>query len=384
LLATGCNSPAASLPEKNGPQPGPESTTGNKEPTKNPKDPKGSESGVQSLPKEVADAWGAAKGFLVWMYAQRGYVQRRIPAFGDKAKPGEIPAFSFDDEDWKIVPLAKLPEPPIPFGINVSFSVASEAALKDLARFKNLHGLGFANTAIKDFKALGQLTNLRWLDLTACGVDDASLKELAGLRKLELLNLGTSKVSSVGLKELASMTDLHSLDLHRTNITDDGLKELTGFKKLKWLNISSVLGESKITDAGVKNIAGKLDLQMLILSGTQVTDAGVKELAAFKNLKLLWLHGNNISDASAKTLSSLSDLEELNLGFTRITDDTVKQLAGLKKLQVLSTSNTKTSDASLKALAELKNLRELYLSDTTTEAGVAELRKALPKCKIFR
>jgi internalin A len=41
------------------------------------------------------------------------------------------------------------------------------------------------------------------------------------------------------------------------------------------------------------------------------------------------------------------------------------------------------TDAGLKDLKELKNLTTLYLINTkVTDAGVAELQKTLPKCKI--
>jgi hypothetical protein len=43
------------------------------------------------------------------------------------------------------------------------------------------------------------------------------------------------------------------------------------------------------------------------------------------------------------------------------------------------------TDAGLKELAPLKGLTELYLSRTkATDAGVKELKKALPECKIIK
>ena len=42
-----------------------------------------------------------------------------------------------------------------------------------------------------------------------------------------------------------------------------------------------------MTDAGLKELAGLKDLQMLDLSFTQMTDAGLKELAGLKGLQTL-------------------------------------------------------------------------------------------------
>jgi internalin A len=386
IPATGCKPPSDQPAEKKNSPPESDTSGGKKSPSdvdEGKKAPLKKTQGPESLPKDVVVAWEGAKWRETWMRARRGYAGRINPV-SDNPETGDIPAFRFSDT-WNTASVAKLPEPPSAFGIQATpGEMVTESFLKDLARFKNLHGLGLALTSIKDYKALGQLTSLRWLDLTGCSPDDAAVKDLVGLKNLQLLNVGTSKVSDAGLKELAGLTELQSLDLHRTKITDNGLKELANFKKLKLLNVSSVLGESKVTDAGMKYIAA-LDLQMLFLNGTKVTDVGVKELAPCKSLHLLWLNDNDVTDASSKTLSGFTELKELSLGFTNVTDETVKDLAKLTKLQNLSLTNTKTSDAGLKALASLKNLRELYISGTkTTDAGVAELKKALPGCEISR
>ncbi len=50
---------------------------------------------------------------------------------------------------------------------------------------------------------------------------------------------------------------------------------------------------------------------------------------------------------------------------------------------MLYLSDTKVTDVGLKELVNLKNLSSLSLSLTqVTDAGVAELKKALPKCDI--
>ena len=56
------------------------------------------------------------------------------------------------------------------------------------------------------------------------------------------------------------------------------------------------------------------------LSGTKVTDAGLKELAAFRSLQALDLGSTQVTDAGLRELTALQSLQALALGGTRITD----------------------------------------------------------------
>ena len=67
---------------------------------------------------------------------------------------------------------------------------------------------------------------------------------------------------------------LRSLSLGRTKITDAGLKALAGLKELRTLDI----GFTPITDAGLKELAGLKGLQILDLRKTKVSDAGVADM----------------------------------------------------------------------------------------------------------
>jgi hypothetical protein len=62
------------------------------------------------------------------------------------------------------------------------------------------------------------------------------------------------------------------------------------------------------------------------------------------------------------------------------------ELAEIKNLSRLDLNETRVTDAGLRRLAAHKNLAGLYLRDTrnVSDAGVAELHKALPKCMIVR
>ena len=68
--------------------------------------------------------------------------------------------------------------------------------------------------------------------------------------KLRELYLSYTKITDAGLKELAKLQKLKGLYLSGTQITDAGLKELAKLKKLKYLQLS----DTKVTDAGVAEL----------------------------------------------------------------------------------------------------------------------------------
>ena len=89
-------------------------------------------------------------------------------------------------------------------------------------------------------------------------------------------------------------------------------------------------------------------------------DERLKEVSKLQNLTHLYLHTTKITDDGLKELAKLQQLQQLNLMFpAQITDEGLKEMAKLQKLEWLSLTGTKV-----------------------TEAGVAELKKALPNCRI--
>ncbi len=210
-------------------------------------------------------------------------------------------------------------------------------------------------------------------------VTDASIKEIAGLKQLQTLDLSNSVVTDAGLKELAGLDQLQTLHLWHTKITDTGLKELAGLQQLQTLNLVG----TQVTDAGMKELARLEHLQTLYLGSTKVTDVGLKELAQLKKLQTLGLNHTQVTDAGLKELAGLKQLQMLNLWKTQVTDAGLKELAGLTQLQTLYLFETKVTDAGLKELVGLKLLQTLDIRSTqVTGAGVSELQKALPALKM--
>ena len=143
------------------------------------------------------------------------------------------------------------------------------------------------------------------------------------------------------------------------------------------------LNLTKVTDAGLKELAGLKSLQALYLAGTPVTDAGLKEVAGLKSLQTLDVRWTKVTDAGLKELAGLKSLQRLYLNHCKVTDAGLKELTSLKSLQILNISASDVTDAGLKEVAGLKSLQSLIMWGTkATPAGVAELRKELPKCNV--
>ena len=106
--------------------------------------------------------------------------------------------------------------------------------------------------------------------------------------------------------------------------------------------------------------------------------------ADLENVYELNLGDTQITDAGLKDVAKLQNLEELVLENTQITDEGLKEVAKLQKLEQLLLSYTEITDAGLKDVARLQKLIKLvFWSTKVTKAGVAEFKKALPDCQIF-
>ena len=89
------------------------------------------------------------------------------------------------------------------------------------------------------------------------------------------------------------------------------------------------------------------------------------------------------------------EIVKVKLSFKRDTDAALVHLKGLTSLQTLDLRGPYITDAGLAHLKGMTNLQALDLSRTRklktldlagqiTDAGVADLRKALPNCKISK
>ena len=101
-------------------------------------------------------------------------------------------------------------------------------------------GKSFVREQIRD-EDLACLANLKFLKRLSGigGISDAGLKYLAGLTNMKRLHIGGPHLTDEGLSYLANMKKLDSLTISDGDFTDKGLRHLEGLKSLRYLNITS-------------------------------------------------------------------------------------------------------------------------------------------------
>ena len=221
----------------------------------------------------------------------------------------------------------------------------------------------YEGESLEDLKPLSKLTKLKRLRLDGTQVSD--LSPLANLTQLERLELIGGQISDVSA--LANLKKLEYIDL-RNNFKLNKDKIALLQKALPNCFISHdhptdleiIEGKVRMELDKFAVELTKLDLakvNMIVFDEHEITDtSALTDLAKLTQLKTLGIPNNGLSDLGF--LKGLTQLEHLDLQSNKITD--LSPLAKLTKLKYIDLSN----------------------NPDLTKAQIAELQKALPKCKI--
>jgi mono/diheme cytochrome c family protein len=125
-----------------------------------------------------------------------------------------------------------------------------------------------------------------------------------------------------GLEPLVPIADkITSLDIARSKVTDAGLKALAGMKNLKELHLEG----TGISDAGLDQLKGLAELEYINLYNTKVTDAGMAKLGALSKLKAVYLWQSGVTKAGVAALKAKLPKAHINTGWT--SEDDAKPVA---------------------------------------------------------
>ena len=136
------------------------------------------------------------------------------------------------------------------------------------------------------------------------------------------------------LRAAKAFPHLKRLFLHKGQATDEAMASVAGLKDLEMF---FVWDAEKITDAGMKYLAGLSKLHKVHINNGQIGDGTLEVFAGLPALKQLAIQGNAFSDEGLKHLEGMKQLRSLWIGLNRgpITDAGIKHLVGLPMLEVL-------------------------------------------------
>ncbi|MCH2203234.1 MAG: PQQ-binding-like beta-propeller repeat protein [Fuerstiella sp.] len=266
----------------------------------------------------------------------------------------------------------QLREQSSPFILVIPGTQISNSGLRQISELENLVGLNLESCrriTDRGFAYLGRSKQLAVLIATATSISATGLDHLAPAPALTAINLEVcDDVTDTGCEALGRMTALRALVLKKTGFEQD-----------------------RISDAGLKQLSGLKDLELLSLSGNLVTDDGLRHLKPLSKLDELDLSLLPITDDAIRHLAPLKQLRQLELlyseGFAgaNVTDKGLETLGAFTQLTHLNLVGAKISDSGLKHIHRLRKLVHLRLTNSTaTEADVRNLKNALPNCEIIR
>ena len=126
-------------------------------------------------------------------------------------------------------------------------------------------GVGFHE---QGWHYIGELTDLRDLDLGALGVGNEMLRHVGKLKELRNLNLFGSNIGSKSLTYIESLQNLETLYLYRTFIDDDGIESIVKLKNLRRLNMFDTI----LSDKGLDRLQQCTSLRYLSIGNSMARE----------------------------------------------------------------------------------------------------------------
>ena len=216
------------------------------------------------------------------------------------------------------------------------------------------------------------------------GLAEALDEPLRGVSVEYFLGLESRKLSTTGLAKLVRMpafSEVSTLYLHGEQLDDGLFTEVATLSKLTNLDL---LNSPRVTGKGLSALSSLPDFIILTLANCPISADALREVRSLPHLEYLNLSAVPLTDAHVAELEGTA-IHELILGSTGLNDLQAERLARNESRQrLVLAGNDRITDQLLPALKPLTWLRELDFGGTSvSEAGVAELQKALPNCKVI-
>ncbi len=282
-------------------------------------------------------------------------------------------------EEWEGLVIGG--SPPRVTGLTLEYSGGRTDLAASLSQLKHLETLSARGMEGSIPPQLGQLPNLRVLNLENNDLTGVIPPQLADLENLEELNLSRNDLTGAIPPELGGLPRLRTLNLESNGLTGEIPPELGGIASLRELWLDGNRLKSEIPP----ELGGLTALEVLRLSsyGDENTFTGEipAELGQLANLTALELSSTGISGVIPPELGSLASLENLDLSGTQLSGTIPPELGSLTSLTYLNLAGAQFRGEIPRELGLLENLTWLYLSGNALAGEIPPELGMLPKLR---
>ena len=213
---------------------------------------------------------------------------------------------------------------------------------------------------------LGRLSELRWLFLNWNRLSGSVPLQLGDLGRLEQLSLSGNRLSGGIPKEIGRLGNLRTLDIDRNHLSGPIPPELGGLDRLEWLALSGNQLEGGIP----RELGGLAALTGLVLAENRLAGPIPPELGALSLLGRLDLRANDIGGGIPSEIGQLGALESLLLADNRLTGPIPPELGGLARLNEFDLTGNQLSGPVPAELGDLASLVTLNLSGNELSGAI--------------
>ncbi|XP_010442960.1 PREDICTED: phytosulfokine receptor 2-like [Camelina sativa] len=238
--------------------------------------------------------------------------------------------------------------------------------------------------------SLGELSELRLLDLSRNQLKGELPSEISKLEQLEVLDLSHNLLSGSVSGTVSSLKLIQSLNISCNSLSGN-LSDVGMFPGLVMLNVSNNVFEGEIhpelcsssceiqvLDLSMNRLVGNLDglyncsksIQRLHVDGNRLTGQIPDSLYTIQELEQLSVSGNYLSGELSQNLSNLSGLKSLLISENRFSGVIPDVFGNLTRLEHLDVSSNKLSGKFPPSLSQCSKLRVLDLRNNSLSGSI--------------
>ncbi|CAE6239133.1 unnamed protein product [Arabidopsis arenosa] len=238
--------------------------------------------------------------------------------------------------------------------------------------------------------SLGELSELRVLDLSRNQLKGELPVEISKLEQLEVLDMSHNLLSGSVLGAVSGLKLIQSLNISSNSLSGK-LSDVGVFPGIVMLNVSNNLfegeihpelcsssGEIQVLDLSMNRLVGNLDdlyncsksIQRLHVDSNGLTGQLPDYLYSIRDLKQLSLSGNYLSGELSQNLSNLSGLKSLLISENRFSGVIPNVFGNLTQLEHLDVSSNKFSGRFPPSLSQCSKLRVLDLRNNSLSGSI--------------